>query len=233
MSMKNYARFIPGEEIDAVQQWQFRAMDTAAQLLEARTKEREEQDAAAQIDSQLQQAYQEGYAAGVEQGKLQAQAELQQQMQAFLSNQAQEAADKLTALFETAQQEQLAAEQAMAQGVLALSCELARQVLRHELVVNSAVVMPVLTEAIGLLGTEFKTAVVKLHPQDLAALGPQIQTDFAGVGLSLRADPDLLPGGCLVESAGTVIDGTLQKRWQRAVATLGIDSNWEVSGEPA
>jgi len=51
--------------------------------------------------------------------------------------------------------------------------------------------------------------------------------------LNLRADPDLLPGSCLVESAGTVIDGTLQKRWQRAVATLGIDSNWEVPGEPA
>jgi flagellar assembly protein FliH len=233
MSMKNYARFIPGEEIDAVEQWQFRAMDTTAQLLAASIKEREEQDAAAQAESHLQQAYQDGYAAGVEQGKLQAQADLQQQMQAFLSNQAQEAADKLTAFFESAQQEQQAAEQAMAQGVLALSCELARQVLRHELVVNQAVVMPVLAEAISLLGAEFKTAVVKLHPQDLTALGAQIQTDFAGIGLNLRADPDLLPGSCLVESAGTVIDGTLQKRWQRAVATLGIESNWEVPGEPA
>lgn len=233
MSMNNYARFIPGEEISAVQQWQFRAMDTAAQLLAAKTKAREEQDAAAQTESQLQQAYQEGYAAGLEQGKLQAQIELQQQMQAFLDNQAQEAADKLTALFEAAQQEQQAAEQALAQGVLALSCELARQVLRHEVSVNPAVVMPVLTEAIGLLGAEFKTAVVKLHPQDLAALGPQIQTSFAGIGLSLRADPELLPGSCLVESAGTVIDGTLQKRWQRAVATLGLSSTWEVPGEPA
>ena len=233
MNMNKYARFIPDEEIDAVQQWQFRAMDTAAKLLADSIKAREEQEAAAQTESQLQQVYQDGYAAGLEQGKLQAQAELQQQMQDFLSNQAQEAADKLKALFESAQKEQEAAEQAIAQGVLALSCELARQVLRHELVVNTAVVMPVLSEAIGLLGAEFKTAVVKLHPQDLSALGAQIQTDFAGMGLILRADPDLLPGGCLVESAGTVIDGTLQKRWQRAVATLGLSSTWEVPGEPA
>ncbi len=230
--MRNYTRFIPGEEIDAVEQWQFGSIDTAAQLLAARVKAREAEETAVQTESQMQQVYQDGYAAGVEQGRLQAQAELQQQMQAFLANQAQEAAGKLAAVFESAQSELQAAEQTMSQGVLALSCELARQVLRHELTVNPEVVMPVLTEAVGLLGAEFKTAVVKLNPLDLAALGEQIQANFAGIGLSLRADPEVLQGGCLVESAGTVVDGTLQKRWQRAIATLGLSSNWEVPGEP-
>jgi flagellar assembly protein FliH len=115
---------------------------------------------------------------------------------------------------------------------LELSCELARQVLRRELNVNIDVVMPVLSEAIGLLGAEHKAAVVKLNPQDLVSLGEQIHTDFAGIALSLRADPEVLPGGCLVESAGMVVDGTVQKRWQRAVATLGLASHWEEPGEP-
>ena len=232
MSMNKYARFIPEEEIDAVQQWQFRAMDTAAKLLAEQTQARLAHEAAEQLELQMQQAYQDGYAAGVAQGQLQAQTALQQQMQDFLANQAKEAADKLTAVFEAAQRELEAIQPTIASGVLELSCELARQVLRRELTVNPAVVMPVVSEAVGLLGAEFKTAVVKLHPQDLAALGEQIQTDFAGIGLNLRADPDLLPGGCLVESAGTVIDGTLQKRWQRAVATLGLTSAWESAGEP-
>jgi flagellar assembly protein FliH len=35
----------------------------------------------------------------------------------------------------------------------------------------------------------------------------------------------------VVESAGMVVDATLQKRWQRAVATLGMVSAWEVPGE--
>lgn len=231
--MRNYARFIPGEEIDAVKQWQFGSIDTTAQLLAARVKAREAEETAVQTESQMQQVYQDGYAAGVEQGKLQAQAELQLQMQAFIENQAQDATAKFTELFWSAQRALEAAEQAMAQGVLSLSCELARQVLRHELSVNAQVVMPVLSEAISMLGTEFKTAVVKLHPQDLAALGEQIQADFAGMGLSLRADADVLPGGCLVESAGMVVDGTLQKRWQRAIATLGLSSVWEVPDEPA
>lgn len=231
--MRNYSRFIPGEEIDAVEQWQFGSIDTAAQLLAARVKAREVQEEVVHAESDRQESFKEGFAAGLAQGKQQAQAENQRQMQAFLDNQAKGAAAKFAELFEAAQRVQENAEQAMAQGVLNLSCELARQVLRHELTVNTEVVMPVLSEAIGLLGAEFKTAVVKLHPKDLAALGDQIQAAFAGMGLNLRADTDVLPGGCLVESAGTVIDGTLQKRWQRAVATLGLDSVWEVADEPA
>ena len=231
--MRNYARFIPGEEIDAVEQWQFGSIDTAAQLLAARLKAREAQEEVVHAQSDRQEAFKEGFAAGLEQGKLQAQAENQRQMQAFLDNQAQDAAAKFAELFAAAQRAQEAAEQVMAQGVLALSCELARQVLRHELTVNNAVVVPVLSEAIGLLGAEFKTAVVKLNPQDLAALGDKIHADFAGRGLSLRADADVLPGGCLVESAGTVVDGTLQKRWLRAIATLGLSSAWELPDEPA
>jgi flagellar assembly protein FliH len=231
--MRNYARFIPGEEIDAVEQWQFGAIDTAAQLLAAQVKAREDQEEIAQAESERQDAFKEGFAKGMEQGKLQAQAELQRQMQAFLDEQGKDAAEKLSHLFDAAQHQLQEAEQSMAQGVLALSCELARQVLRRELTVHTNVVMPVLAEAIGLLGAEHKAAVVKLNPKDLESLGEQIHTDFAGMALSLRADPDLLPGGCLVESAGMVVDGTIQKRWQRAVATLGLASIWEDAGEPS
>jgi flagellar assembly protein FliH len=229
--MRNDSRFIPGEEIGAVVQWQFGAIDTAAQLLAAQVKARQAHEVAGQTESQMKEVYQNGYAAGLEQGKLQAQADLQLQMQEFLSHQGQDAADKLTGLFESAQSELQACEQVMAKGALALACELARQVLRRELTVNTDVVIPVLSEAVGLLGAEIKSAVVKMHPTDIAALGERIQTDFAGIGLSLRADEDVLQGGCLVESAGAVVDGTLQKRWQRAVGTLGLSSNWEIPSE--
>lgn len=231
--MRNYARFIPGEEIDAVEQWQFGSINTAAQLQAAQAKAREVQAEMAHAESDRQEAFKEGFAAGLAQGKLQAQAENQRQMQAFLDNQAQDAAARFAELFGAAQRAQEAAEQAMAQGVLDLACELARQVLRHELANNPQVLLPALSEAIGLLGADFKTAVVKLNPQDLAALGPQIHAEFAGLNVSLRAEPDVLPGGCVVESAGMVVDASLPRRWQRAIATLGLSSPWEVPDVPA
>jgi flagellar assembly protein FliH len=231
--MRNYARFIPGEEIEAVEQWTFGAIDTAAQLLEAQVRAREVQEELAQTESVRMDAYQAGYAEGMAQGRFQAQAELQQQMQDFLKTQAKEAGDKLGLLFSAAQSQLLEAEQVMAKGVLELSCELAREVLRHELSMNPNTVMPVLREALGLLAADCKTAVVKMNPVDLEALGAQIGADFSGIGLTLRADAAILQGGCLVESSGMVVDGTLDKRWRRAVASLGLSSSWEDAGEPS
>lgn len=232
MTMRNYTRFIPGEEIEAVEQWTFNAIDTAAQLLAAQVRTREVNEEVALTESARQQGIQAGYAEGVAQGRAQAQAELQQQMQNFLDTQAKDAADKLGQLFANAQDQLLQAEQAMAQGVLDLSCELARQVLRHELAINPNVLMPVLREALGLLAADCKSVLVRMNPVDLDALGEQIHADFAGMGLSLRADTAVLQGGCQVESSGMVVDGTLEKRWQRAVASLGLSSTWESSGEP-
>jgi flagellar assembly protein FliH len=229
--MRNYTRFIPGEEIEVVEQWTFSAIDTVAQQLAAQASARVAQEEVAQIESVRQQGIQAGYAEGVAQGRAQAQAELQQQMQDFLNAQAREAADKLGQLFATAQNQLLEAEQAMAQGVLELSCELARQVLRHELSINPNVLMPVLREALGTLAVDSKSAVVRMNPVDMDALGEQIHADFAGMGLSLRADTTVLQGGCQVESSGMVVDGTLGKRWQRVVGSLGLSSTWEDSGE--
>ena len=230
--MRNYDRFIPGEEIDAVKRWNFGAIDTAAQLLAAQAKAREDQEGAAQLASTREQGFAEGYTQGIEQGRRQAQADLELQMQEFLATQARDAAARFQRLFESAQSELMEAEQAMAQGVLELASELARQVLHQELTVNTQVLMPVLREALELLGADCKTAVVKLNPADLIELGEQIHADFAGLALTLRADATVQQGGCVLESAGTVIDASLPKRWQQAVGRLGMSSAWRESHEP-
>jgi len=71
--MRNYSRFIPGEEIGAVEQWDFGAVDTASLLLAAEGKARD--DAIEQVKSEAikQDALTEGYADGFAQGHAQAQ----------------------------------------------------------------------------------------------------------------------------------------------------------------
>jgi flagellar assembly protein FliH len=231
MTLRNYDRFIPGEEIEAVEQWRFGAIDTAAQVRAAQLKARAAQDDAAQAEVARQQAFQEGFTQGIEHGRAQAQAGLDRQMNEFLNNQAKAAGERLAALFTAAQAELLQAEQAMAQEVLALACALARQVLQQELTANPNAVLPVLREALAQLGADCKAAVVKLHPDDMDALGEQIQSEFTGIALNLRADAAVQQGGCVIESAGMVIDGTLAKRWQRVVASLGLSSAWEAHDE--
>lgn len=226
--MRNYSRFIPDEEIGAVEQWSFGAVDTAAVLLAAQAREREDATDQVKSDALKQEGYGEGYAEGFIQGQAQTRVEAQQQVADFIAHQGQEAAQNFTQLFASVQAQQADAEQVMARGVLELACELARQVLRHELSVNPAVLQPVVREALGLLVAENKSAVVRLNPQDLEVLENEVRGDFPSLSLTLLADATVTRGGCLIESAGTVVDGTVEKRWMRAIASLGLNSPWEV-----
>jgi flagellar assembly protein FliH len=72
---------------------------------------------------------------------------------------------------------------------------------------------------------------VRLNPVDLDVLEEVLRQEFSGLSLSLLSDASVMRGGCLVESAGTVVDGTLEKRWSRTVAKLGLQSSWEVSND--
>lgn len=221
--MRDYSRFIPGEEIDAVEQWNFGAVDTASLLLAAQVKVREQ--AFDQVKSDALK--QEGYAEGFAQGRAQATLEAQRQMRDYVANEGHKAAQGFVQLFATAQTELADAEQVMARGVLELACELARQVLRHELSVNPHALQPVIREALGLLVTDNKSALVRLNPLDLEVLEDVVRAEYLNLGLTFVADATLSRGGCLVESTGTVIDGTVEKRWLRAIGTLGLNSPWQ------
>lgn len=222
--MRNYTRFIPGEEIDAVAKWRFGDVDAASILLHAQNQGRE-------ADEQAEILRQQGYAEGFVQGRAQAMLEAQRQINEFTSHQGQEAARQFAALLESARTQMEDAEQAAAQGVLDLACELARQVLRQEISTNPNVLLPVIREALGMLFSDSKGVLVKLNPLDLEVLQDVLRDEFPNVSMTLLADPSISKGGCLMESGGTLVDGKLEKRWSRAIGQLGRNLPWEVSGD--
>ena len=81
---------------------------------------------------------------------------------------------------------------------------------------------------VGISGQHnFCPALVRLHPDDMEAMAQPLREEMDSPGVQWMADASVPPGGCLVESAGTVVDGSLDKRWQRAIAALGLQSPWE------
>ncbi len=227
--MRNFNRFIPGEEVGAVAQWDFSAVDTASILLAAQADSRQEAAEQARDDAMRQ----EGYAQGFAQAQAQAVLETQQRIAEFTRNQGDEAAQRLAAVFAATSMQLQQSEQAIAQGVLELACEVARQVLRQELSVNPNVLQPAVREALGMLLADSKSAVVRMNPLDLEVLEEPLRADFSNLSLTLLADARVDRGGCLVESAGTVVDASVEKRWTRAVATLGLSVPWqEADDEP-
>lgn len=229
--MRQFTRFIPGEEIDAVSQWRFGAVDAAAMLLEQQERDREANE---QIDAARKQFHAEGYAEGFVQGRAQALLEAQQQINAYINQQGRETAQQFGALIESARSQLEGAEQMAAQAVLELASEMARQVLRHEISSNPNVLLPVIREALGMLFSDSRAVQIKLNPLDLDVLQDILREEYPNLPLTLQPDPAMTRGGCLVESGGTVIDGRLEKRWARAIGRLGQNLPWEeVSGDDA
>jgi flagellar assembly protein FliH len=231
------ARFIPGEEIATVTDWDFGAVDHASLRFAAKLKAQAEAEEQAKGDQLRLAGYSEGHAAGYAegfaQGHAQATLEGQRQISEYIENEGKQAAQTFAQLFDAAATQLADSQQIMAQGVLELASELARQVLRHELSSNPNALQPVVREALGMLTTDSKAALVRLHPLDLEVLAEVLRQEFSSLSLTLLPDSNISRGGCLVESAGTVVDGTVQMRWKRAVASLGLENVWEESDELA
>ena len=224
-----YARFIPSEEVGDVTQWRFGSVDGSdakAEVPEEVVPVEVELNEAARQEL-LAQAGEEAFARGQEQGTAQAALQWQQRMDDYIAGQGQEAAQRIDALVQTLQARLQDLQQNMAQEVLELSCEIARQVVRQELRSNPQALKPVVQEALGMMVDDGRPATVRLNPQDHALLADALGQQMAAASVQWVADAVVPPGGCLAEQAGTVVDGTLEKRWQRAIAPLGLASAWE------
>lgn len=192
-----------------------------------------------QYQQELEQARQEAYDLGVEQGlaegleqgkqqgHAQATQEWQQRMDDYVQGQAKEAAARLDAVVRELDADLQAMQAYLAQHVLELACDIARQVVRQELHTNPKALEPVVREALDMLVTDGRPATVRLNPDDYTVVADALRAEFADGSVQWVADAAVAAGGCMVELAGTVIDGHLEKRWQRAIAPLGLDLPWQ------
>ena len=222
-----HSSYIPAEQVENATDWNFSAVDQAALRFAAKLKAQAIEEERARDDTARKSGYSEGHAAGYTEGYAEAKRLGQQQLDDYIANQGQQAAQHMAELFTSAQEQLAQSEQTIAKGVLELACELARQVLRRELSTNPNVLQPVVREALGMLSIDHTTAALRLHPQDMDVLADDLQHAFSNLAITLVPDHNLTPGGCLVEAAGTVIDGSVERRWGRAVAALGLDTAWE------
>lgn len=222
-----HSTFIPGEQLGTVTDWSFGAVDQASLRFQAKLKAQAEAELRSKDEAVRQAGHAEGYAEGFAQGHAQATLEGQRQIADYIATQGEAAAKNMAQLFSSAQEQLHESQQVMAKGVLELACELARQVLRHELASNPNALQPVIREAMGMLTSDCKAAVVRMNPVDIEVFAEVLRQEFSSLSMTLLPDSNVTRGGCIVEAAGTVVDGTVEKRWQRAVASLGLESSWE------
>lgn len=196
------ARFIPKEDIAACERWELGAIGEAAVRFDPNVR----LPTAGEVQELQEQAVREGYAAGVAQVETQA--------------------ARLAALLQGFAAERTRFEDLVAEDVIALALDIAGQIVRTALKVHPELVLSVVRESIRLLPSAQGDALLILNPLDAAIVETQLAEELHSGGWRVVADASVAAGGCRIETGAGEVDATLGKRWQRVIATLGVEHEW-------
>jgi flagellar assembly protein FliH len=200
-----FSRFIPKERLGEAASWEFQPLgggaDGAARGPEKLLSERERRA--------YERGRQEGIAAG-QQAAFAQRAQTAQQLERVL--------DQLRARFAEL-------ESAGADRVLDLAVMLAAQVLRREVQTDCDALLPPLREAIAAVIDQNTHPRVHMNPQDHALLRDELEADGLFRGCRFIADPAVTRGGCRVDTAQCEIDATLESRFARVLAAVGLEAS--------
>jgi len=161
--------------------------------------------------------YQAGYNSGYQIGKRSGYAEGQVAARAEADRIGKAANELEQALQEFDQQ--------VADELLALAVEIARQVVRHEIAARPDAIIGVVNEALAYLPHQH--AAIHLNPEDASLVRSYLGDALTHAGHRILEEPTLQPGDCLLEAGGSQIDASTGTRWRRVIENLGIASAWE------
>lgn len=163
-----------------------------------------------------QEGHQAGYATGLAEGRAagQAQAEAMGRQEALRLKQT---ADNLG--LRIAELNQVVADE-----LLALSIEIARQVVRQAVAVKPEVLLGVIREALEQL--PLLHAAIHLNPEDASLARLRAGDQLTHAGHRIHEDPKLKRGDVVIEAGGSHLDASLATRWRRVVEALGQGTPW-------
>lgn len=169
---------------------------------------------AAEVEQIFQQAQKDGFEAGYKEGQAKAVGE---------ATRFTRAATKL----ESALKE---LDSGVADELLSLALELARQVVRSEISARPESLIEVVREALGQLPHQH--ASIFLNPEDASLLRSYMGDQLAHAGHRIHEDVKLARGDCILEAGGSHLDASVATRWRRVLENLGLDNAWNAPAEP-
>ena len=198
-------------------------MDSNLAPLEAGERTEPSASASASLQAEREQAWAEGFAQGRAQGEQETRAAMAEPLQQALQANALRMGELLHGMAD----QLLSSEQKISRQLLELACDIARQVVRQELKVNTRQLRTVIGEALEMIVDDGLPATVRMHPDDLALMKDALIETLGENAPEFAADVTITPGGCLIHTPSMAVDATVEKRWARAVGNLGLSVDWE------
>jgi flagellar assembly protein FliH len=213
-----HQRFIPREELGDFASWKpgtfgdARAGPRAAASAPSTAASAPEPSPAewqAKVTAARQVGYQEGYRDGLV------------ALESFKQTFAQQSTAQLGQLLQAFDEQLNQLDGDIAAALAQTAVQLARQVLRAELLVRPELVAQVASEAVGAVMLSARHISVQVHPLDLPLVAQGAEETLNARGARLSAHPQMQRGGVLVHSDVGNIDARIGTRWSQAAAALG------------
>ncbi len=114
----------------------------------------------------------------------------------------------------------------LADMVLELALDIARQVVAGELAAHPERILDVVNLALKQMVESAREARLLLNPEDAALVRPHLEQILDKTRLRIVEDARIVRGGCLVETPHGDLDATLPARWRQVVQVLGSNRDW-------
>ena len=185
-----------------------------------------------EIEQIHQQAREEGYKNGYEEGlKAGKKSGIEQGREEGMERgykageaKALEEAERLIAMAERLDTSLKSMEEQVADELLALAVELAREVVRNEITAHPETLLNVVREALSQLPHQHVS--IYLHPDDASLLRSYQGDQLSHAGHRIHEDFKLSRGDCVLEAGGTQLDASVAMRWHRVLQGLGLTTAW-------
>jgi flagellar assembly protein FliH len=114
----------------------------------------------------------------------------------------------------------------LADMVLELALDVARQVVAGELAARPERILDVVNLALKQMAESSREARLLLNPDDATLVRPHLDQVLDKNRLRIVEDVRIVRGGCLIETSQGDLDATLPARWRQVVQVLGSNLNW-------
>jgi len=114
----------------------------------------------------------------------------------------------------------------LADMVLDLALDVARQVIAGELAVHPERILAVVKLALNQMAETTREARLIVNPEDAALIRPHLELILDKNRLRMVEDVRIVRGGCMIETNQGDLDATLQARWRQVVQVLGSNQGW-------
>lgn len=200
---------IPREKLSAYQRWEMHAFDTPGDFTSP-TRATSGPGHEAQLEIVRREAYAKGHAEGLIAG----------------TQKSCDDARRLHDVLAAVTQQHHDIEQRLADDLLQLALTLARQMVRRALAVHPDLIVPLVKDALMQLAAPEIPLTMTLHPADAAVVRTQLSESMEAGRWRIVEDAGLQRGGCLLQSATSQLDATVETRWRHLTTALGMDDRW-------